>query len=70
MTIEVTHNLGDIVYFLKNDKIASGNIYKIEATIDDEGQSGFLFIKTEEYSSVVVRPHQVFNSREELIQSL
>jgi len=70
MTIEVTHNLGDIVYFLKNDKIATGNIYKIEATIDDEGQTAFLFLKTEDYGSAVLRPHQAFNSREELIQSL
>jgi hypothetical protein len=70
MTIEVTHNLGDIVFFLQNDKIASGNIYKIEATIDDEGQTAFLFLKTENYGSAVLRPHQVFYSRQQLIDQL
>ncbi len=70
MTIEVTHNLGDIVYFLKNDKIVSGNIYKIEATISEEGQTGFLFIKTEDYDSAVIRPHEAFNSRQQLIDQL
>lgn len=70
MTIEVIHNLGDIVYFLKNNKIVSGNIYKIEATISEEGQTGFLFIKTENYEPAVIRPHEAFNSRQQLIDQL
>lgn len=68
--IELTHNLGDNVCFLKDDKITSGTIYKIEVSIDEQGHTEFLFIKTNDYNSVVIRPHKAFYSRQELIESL
>lgn len=70
--LETTYNLGDLVYFLKHDKIAMGNIYKIEVTVDSDGQTEFLCIRPldSDYTSAVLRPHQAFNSREQLIQSL
>jgi hypothetical protein len=70
--LETTYNLGDLVYFLKHDKIVTGNIYKIEVTVDIDGQTEYLCIRPldSDHTSAVVRPHQAFNSREQLIQSL
>jgi hypothetical protein len=68
--LETTHNLGDFVYFIHNDKITAGTIYRIDATLDEDGQSAFLFVKTKDHNSVVIRPHKVFNSRQQLIDQL
>lgn len=70
--LETTYNLGDLVYYLKSEKIATGIIYKMEASISNEGQQELLYIKPSdsEYSSVVMRPHQVFTSRQQLIDQL
>lgn len=72
MKIEITSefSIGDTVYFIDNNKIKSGNLYKIEVVVEEQTAISFLFVRSEEYTSSVIRPNHAFNSREELIQSL
>jgi hypothetical protein len=68
--LETTYNLGDLVFFLKDDKIKSGAIYKMEITLDENGQRSYLFVRDANDDISVVPEERVFPAKEQLIQSL
>jgi hypothetical protein len=68
--IETNHNMGDIVFFLNDDKIKCGAIYKMEITLDENGQRSYLFVRDANNDISVVPEERVFPSKEQLIQSL
>jgi hypothetical protein len=72
MKIEITSefSIGDTIYFIDNHKIKSGTLYKIEVVVEEQTTISFLFVRSDEYTSSVVRPHQAFNSRQQLIDQL
>jgi hypothetical protein len=68
--IETRHNIGDVVYFLKNDKIKTGTIYKIEIVFEENKKSLYMFVRDEDGDPSIVYEDKAFPSKEQLIQSL
>ena len=72
MTIEIQtkSSLGDTVFFIKDNKIQFGVIYKIEITIDGETQNIHLYTRGNANEVSFLSEIKTFLSREELIESL
>jgi hypothetical protein len=68
--IETRHNIGDVVYFLRNDKIKTGTIYKIEIVFEENKKSLYMFVRDEDGDPSIVYEDKAFPSKEQLIQSL
>lgn len=73
--IETNHAIGDNVFFLKDDKIKTGVVYKIEITIEETSWKGnaqltYLFVRDANHEVAVVSEDRAFTSKEQLIQSL
>jgi len=68
--IETRHNIGDVVYFLRNDKIKTGTIYKIEIVFEENKKSLYMFVRDEDGDPSIVYEDKAFASKEQLIQSL
>lgn len=68
--IETKFSVGDTVFFIEDEKIKFGVIYKIDVTIDKDGQSIYLYTRDSNNSLSVMRERKAFISREQLIQAL
>lgn len=72
MTIEIKtrHDIGDVVYYLKDDKIKTGTVYKIEIVFEENKKSLYMFVRDEDGNPSIVYEDKAFPSKEQLIQSL
>lgn len=68
--IETKFSVGDTVFFIEDEKIKFGVIYKMDVTIDKDGQSIYLYTRDGNNSLSVMRERKAFISREQLIQAL
>lgn len=68
--IETRHNIGDVVYFLNNDKIKTGAIYKIDITFEENRMTMYMFVREADGDLSIVYEDKAFASKEQLIQSL
>lgn len=68
--IETKHSIGDIVFFLKDDKIKTGTIYKMEINIDDKENRIYLYVRDENNDISITSEDRAFESKQQLIQSL
>jgi hypothetical protein len=68
--IETRYNIGDVVYFLKDDKIKTGTIYKMEVTFEENKKSLYMFARDTQDNLSVMHEDKAFPSKEQLIQSL
>lgn len=68
--IETRHNIGDVVYFLKSDKIKTGTIYKIDITFEENRMNMYMFVREADGDLSIVYEDKAFPSKEQLIQSL
>lgn len=68
--IETKHSIGDTVFFLKENKIVSASIYKVEVTIDQSEKRVILYVRDEKNDISVVSEERTFESKEQLIESL
>ena len=68
--IETRYNIGDVVYFLKNDKIKTGTIYKMDMTFEENTKTLYMFVRDTDGDLSIVYEDKAFPSKEQLIQSL
>lgn len=68
--IETNHAIGNEVYFIKDDKIKSGTIYKMEMTITADSQDVLLYVRSESNDINCISDSRAYQSKEQLIQSL
>ena len=64
------HNIGDVVYYLKDDKIKTGTVYKIDITFEENKKSLYMFVRDTDGDLSIVYEERAFTSKEQLIQSL
>jgi hypothetical protein len=68
--IETKFSIGDTIFFIDDDKIKFGVMYKMEVTIEEHEHRTCLFARDEERNVFVMPEKRAFISREKLIQSL
>ena len=68
--IETKFSIGDTIFFIEDDKIKFGVMYKMDITIEEHEHRTYLFVRYENGSTSVVPERRAFISREQLIQSL
>ena len=68
--IETKFSIGDTIFFIDDDKIKFGVMYKMEVTIEEHEHRTYLFARDENKDVSVLPEKRAFISREKLIQSL
>jgi hypothetical protein len=68
--IETKFSIGDTIFFIDDDKIKFGVLYKMEITIEEHEHRTYLFARDENRDVSVLPEKRAFISREKLIQSL
>jgi hypothetical protein len=68
--IETRYNIGDVVYFLKDDKIKTGTIYRMDMTFEENKKTLYMFVRDTDDDLSIVYEEKAFPSKEQLIQSL
>lgn len=75
--MQITHTIpfefGDTVWFINNEKkVASGTIYKVEATHHKDGETVLMYVRTnpDTFDCAVLSPNEGFESKQALINSL
>lgn len=68
--IETRYNIGDVVYFLKDDKIKTGTIYKMDVTFEENRKTLYMFARHDDGDLSILYEEKAFPSKEQLIQSL
>ena len=68
--IETKFSFGDTIFFIQDDKIKFGVMYKMDVTIEDNEHRVYLYARDNDGELSVVPERRAFVSREKLIQSL
>jgi extradiol dioxygenase family protein len=68
--IETKFSFGDTVFFIEDDKIKFGVMYKMDITFEENEHRTYLFVRDPDGNLSAVREIKAFISREQLIQSL
>jgi hypothetical protein len=68
--IETKFSFGDTIFFIQDDKIKFGVMYKMDVTIEDNEHRVYLYARDSDGELSVVPERKAFISREKLIQSL
>jgi len=68
--IETKFSFGDTIFFIQDDKIKFGVMYKMDVTLEDNEHRVYLYTRDSDGELSVVPERKAFISREKLIQSL
>jgi hypothetical protein len=68
--IETKFSFGDTIFFIQDDKIKFGVMYKIDITVEDSEHRVYLYARDQNGDMSVVPERKAFISRQQLIQSL
>jgi hypothetical protein len=68
--IETKFSFGDTIFFIEDDKIKFGVIYKMDVTFEENEHRTYLFVRDQNGAASALRETRGFISREQLIQSL
>ena len=68
--IETKFSFGDTIFFIQDDKIKFGVMYKMDVTLEDNEHRVSLYTRDNDGELSVVPERKAFISREKLIQSL
>jgi hypothetical protein len=68
--IETKFSFGDTIFFIQDDKIKFGVMYKMDITVEENEHRTYLFARDEDGNTSVLPEKRAFISREKLIQSL
>jgi hypothetical protein len=68
--IETKFSFGDTIFFIQDDKIKFGVMYKMDVTLEDNEHRVYLYTRDNDGELSVVPERKAFISREKLIQSL
>jgi hypothetical protein len=68
--IDTKFSFGDTIFFIQDDKIKFGVMYKMDVTFEENEHRAYLFARDQDGNSLVVPERRAFISREQLIQSL
>lgn len=70
MKIETSHNIGDLVYFMHDNKIVSANVHTISANCTSRAQSVQYIVKWGHNESLILTSEKVFSNKKSLLDSL
>ena len=68
--IETKFSFGDTIFFIQDDKIKFGVMYKIDITVEDNEHRVYLYARDQNGDMSVLPERKAFISRQQLIQSL
>jgi hypothetical protein len=68
--IDTKFSIGDTIFFIEDDKIKFGVMYKMEITIEEHEHRTYLFARDENGNASFIQEKRAFISKEQLIQSL
>jgi hypothetical protein len=68
--IETKFSFGDTIFFIEDNKIKFGVMYKMDITVEENEHRTYVFAQDENGSTSVIPERRAFISREQLIQSL
>jgi hypothetical protein len=68
--IDTKFSIGDTIFFIKDNEITFGVLYKMDITTDGNQHSIYLYAKDNNDHVLVIPEARAFTSKEQLIHSL
>jgi len=68
--IDTKFSIGDTIFFIQDNKIKFGVMYKIDITTDGNQHSIYFYARDNENNVSVIPERRAFISKEQLIESL